>query len=161
MKPTKVPGSWKDHIGSRAYLFNARHFAYIAGKQLRAPDALTALLALAFSQARDAHRVDSSAYGSIRETFQGFAHGLRHRAPLNDKRISRSYRRNFHTFMGPWAISRLPHQFLVALAYRAAGRRAAHSGRKQAWWDARANFYPERASVLDFRDGGEPRAVDV
>jgi hypothetical protein len=143
-------------------MVNARHFAYIAAKLFRPRDAVEALFALIFSQVRDAHRVNSSAYASVWQTLGGFAHGVRHRAPLRNRRISRSYRRNFHTFMSPWWISRPLREVPRTLLLRATGRPArSPQGRRDAYWAARARFYPESAAVLDFRTDGEPRSVAV
>lgn len=136
-------------IDERGYRINARHWAYIAGKLLQRGDSVGALLALLGHVVRDALRDDTLALKAIPDTFAGFAHGLRLRQPVRPK-VSRFYRRNFITFASPWWLMRSPGELLRGLPAEIArgdvrkGRRPKGIGRREAYFEQRAELYPRR-----------------
>jgi GT2 family glycosyltransferase len=148
-------GSWIDWIGERPYLINQRHFAYIAAKHLHARDAAETLVALVATSARDAIVLRRHAARGVREALAGFAHGLRHRRPVSNPAISRTYRRCFHSFASPWWMSRPPVQFLTALPAnlmrRVLGRPQPpkHPGRRDEYYAERARYYPNVTATLE------------
>lgn len=146
MKDASPSRSWKDYYGSRAYQFNSRHFAYIAGKQLRARDAAETVFALLVSNVRDGARHDRKAFGALRQTVAGFANGLRHRSAVANRELSRTYRLNFHSFMSPWWISRTPREFL---GFEAPGLPAVDE-RIDHYYSQRSRYYPESTATLEF-----------
>jgi GT2 family glycosyltransferase len=146
-------GHWSGYYGSRAYLINSQHFAYIAGKLLTPRDAAEALLALVAHNVRDALRVKPAAIKGLPRTLRGFAHGLRHRAPVRRAEVSRTYRRNFGSFASPWWYSRPLLDFLVAPVRALVGRLRhkpvrSHPGRKEAYYAERARYYPTSVATL-------------
>jgi GT2 family glycosyltransferase len=148
MKEVVRDGNWRESIGNRPYLLNAAHWSYIAGKRLRARDALEAFIALIVVSLRDAVRVKRDALKAIPRAVGGFARGLSARDPVRSARLSRTYRRNFHSFASPWWMSRPPSQFLPRPG-RASG--SPPSGRKEKYFAERARYYPTSAATLDFR----------
>jgi GT2 family glycosyltransferase len=146
MKDADPNTHWKEYFGSRAYQFNSRHFAYVAAKHLRARDAFEALVALLVANVRDGIRHDRKALAALRQSLAGFATGLRRRRPVSNAELSRTYRRNFHSFASPWWLSRRPREFLGRPdpSLPPVDERVAHYFRE------RARFYPERASTLEF-----------
>ena len=140
--------TWRESIGNRPYLINAAHWAYIAGKRLRARDAIEAFVALVTASVRDAIRVKPEALVAIRESSKGFARGLKDRRPVRNPAVSRTYRRNFHSFASPWWMSRPPSEFL-RIPRRSNGATA--PGRKEEYFASRARYYPNEAATLDFR----------
>jgi GT2 family glycosyltransferase len=152
-------GSWVDWIGERPYLINQRHFAYIAAKHLHARDAAGALVALVATCLRDAIVLRRQAALGVRPALAGFARGLRHRRPVGDRTVSRTYRRSFHSFASPWWLSRPPHEFLTSapakVARRALGRPQPpkHPGRRELYFAQNARYYPTAAATLEMRNG--------
>ena len=151
IKPTPV--SWREYKRRPGYRINARHWGYIAAKLLRPRDAVEALVALVAAEVRDAVRVDRMALAAVPEAVKGFARGLRHRRAVRSE-VSRTYRRNFHTFASPWWMSR-PLPELV----RSLGRPTDPSaGRRELYYAERKRYYPDAASTLDFQQAGASQA---
>jgi hypothetical protein len=146
MKDASPTRHWKEYFGSRAYQFNSRHFGYIAGKQLRARDSFEALIALLVANFRDGVRHDRKALGALRQTIAGFAKGLRRREPVQNARLSRTYRLNFHSFASPWWLSRRPGELLgfERVDLPPVDDRVAH------YFSERERYYPESAATLEF-----------
>jgi GT2 family glycosyltransferase len=147
-------GDWHEYLRSRAYRINARHFAYIAAKLLRRRDAAEALVAILAGIVRDALRSDLPAGRALWPALHGFAHGLRHRAPVANPRVSRTYRRNFHSFASPWWLSRQPLDLLRGLPDELAAvalrrPRPRHPERRDRYMEERARFYPTAAATLE------------
>jgi len=160
-KDDSLPMNW------RTYLVNARHWGYIAAKLLKPRDAVEALLALVTRYVRDGFNGRPPVREAVIATIRGFAHGLRHRAPVQSAEVSSFYRQNFETFASPWWLSRplpeliraLPRELLRDGALR--DSRPQGIGRVEAYYQARERFYPEEAAVLDFAGGhhaAAPRA---
>ena len=153
IKETGEP-DWTRYIGSRAYKFNTKHFAYIAGTLLRPRHAWGTFLALLVANLRDTWRVKPSALGAVPEAIKGFANGLRHRDPVRNAEISRVYRRNFHSFASPWWLSRpLPDLILALPRELARGRernRTRPVGRREQYYAEIARYYPDTAQTLKF-----------
>ena len=151
----KVGSNWVDAIGDRAYLLNQRHFAYVAAKHLSARDAVETLIALVASCARHALLYNRAGARGIPQALRGFAHGLRHRDPVRNREVSRTYRHRFESFASPWWMSRPPLQLVfaapAALLRRALGRphRGAHPGRREQYYAERAQYYPTAAATLE------------
>ena len=150
-------GHWTDYVPSRAYRINTRHFAYIAAKLLRPRDAAETFIALLAHCVRDAYRINPAGLRALPEAFRGFAHGLRHRAPVRNAELSRVYRRNFHSYASPWWLSRPVPELLRGLPGEltrvARGRMREDSrppGRREDYYRERARYYPERADTLQF-----------
>jgi GT2 family glycosyltransferase len=159
----KIEGTWEGSLGNRPYMVNQRHFAYIAAKHLRLRDALETLLALVVGAARHGLLYNRRALGGVRQSLEGFAHGLRFRDPVKDARISRLYRRSFESFASPWWMSR-PLPEMVASRVAAPVRRAlgrpqppAHPGRREDYLLRNAAYYPDVTSTLDMRNGAQPQ----
>ena len=148
-----APGTWVDYVGERPYLLNQRHFAYIAAKHLRPRHAAGSLVALVATAVRDGLVLRRQALRGVRAALAGFAHGLRHRQPLRDGAVSRTYRQCFHSFASPWWMSRPPTELVVSapgrLVRRALGRpEPAHPGRRDDYFAQRARYYPESSATL-------------
>lgn len=146
-----------DHgINLNSYKRNSRHFAYIATKLLRARDVPEVVVALLSHNVRDALRLDPIALRGIPESVIGAAHGLRHRAPVRPE-VSRLYRHNFHSFIGPLHFMRSPSTFLKTARWRLlrmVGRvgeadRPPLRGRREEFLSGRRMYYPEHAATLD------------
>jgi hypothetical protein len=88
-------------------------------------------------------RQDREGLKALPEVVKGFAHGLRHRTPLRNARISRVYRHNFFSYASPWWLSR-PLGEIVRRAPSPAG------GRRELYFEERARYYPDRAATLEF-----------
>jgi GT2 family glycosyltransferase len=148
----KAPGPPGGPFFTRAYCINSRHFAYIAAKLFARRDAAEAFVALLARNIRDGMRLDRSAIRGVRYTFAGFLHGLRHRAPLRNREVSRFYRRNFESFASPWWLSRPIPQLIRALPRELIrGRKPKNVGRLDEFFGERNRFYPaERAETLRF-----------
>lgn len=147
-------GDWHEYLRSRAYRINARHFAYIAAKLLRPRDAAEALAAIATGIVRDALRSDLPAGRALWPALSGFAHGLRHRAPVRNAHVSAVYRRNFHSFASPWWLSRTPLELVRGLPRDLAAAalrrpRPRHTQRRDGYMRERARFYPTRSATLE------------
>ena len=146
MKDTGRGGHWTEYFGSRAYRVNSRHFAYVAGKHLRARDATETLIALLALNVRDGVRADRAAFGVLRETLAGFRHGLRRREPLANPGISSTYRRNFYSFASPWWVSRQVRELLGITNHEL----PPVDERVDYYFSQRARFYPDSAATLQF-----------
>jgi GT2 family glycosyltransferase len=152
MKPTG--GHWREYLRSRAYRINAQHFAYIAGKLLRGRDAAEAFVAIVAGVLRDSLRTERRAAAALWPAMRGFANGLRHRAPVSNPRVSRTYRRNFHSFASPWWLSRTPLDLLRGLPRELAAvalrrPRPRDLERRERYMAERARFYPTSAATLE------------
>jgi GT2 family glycosyltransferase len=149
MKAVEDTGTW---IEERSYKINFNHWAYIAAKRLRARDAAGATIALLLQAARDGYRVTPVAYKAIPETIKGFARGLRHRNPIASEEVSRFFRRNFHSFAGPFAMSRPIGELIRDLPRELVrGSDAPRPrGRDDEFWEERARLYPQEPATLQF-----------
>ena len=151
----KLSSDWTENIGARPYLINAQHFAYIAAKLMHPRDAAEALVALSAFSLRHAVLVKPAAIRGLPAVARGFAHGLRHRAPVSKAGISRTYRRCFRSYASPWWLSRPPLQLLLAapsaIVGRALGRphRPKHPGRRERYITERARYYPTATATLE------------
>jgi GT2 family glycosyltransferase len=141
MKPAE--GDWRGYLRGRAYRINCEHFAYIAGKLLRPRDAAEALVAILAGIVRDALRSERPAIRAFWPALRGFANGLRHRAPVASAAVSRTYRRNFHSFASPWWLSRTPGEMLRGVPRS--------KRRRERYMQERARFYPTTAATLELR----------
>lgn len=143
-------------INWRPYLLNARHWGYIAAKLMRPRDAAEALIALAARYVRDGLNGESPVIESVRNAGAGFVHGLRHRDPVANPKVSYFYRHNFETFASPWWLSRplgevirsLPLELMRGGRQRAT--RPQDVGRREQFYADRAGFYPDEPAVLEF-----------
>ena len=146
---------WSGYFSSRSYRVNSRHFAYIAAKLFAPRDAWEAFAALLTQCLRDGARNDREAWRALPQVVQGFAHGLRHRAPLENRDISRVYRHNFHSYASPWWLSRpagevfrsVPRELAQAALRR---ERQLPPGRRDSYFLERAGYYPTVTSELQF-----------
>jgi hypothetical protein len=137
----KVPlPDYAAYIESPTYVLNARHFAYIAAKLLRAREAGGALLARLATHVRDAIREDPRALKGIPPTLAGFARGLSSRSPVSKREISRVYRRHFESFASPWWLSRPLSEFIRP--------RGDPTRRKTEYLASR--YHPRSAATLEF-----------
>jgi GT2 family glycosyltransferase len=148
----KRPGEeLRSHVDEKSYRINARNFAYIAGKLLRARDALEAWIALLGRGVRDGLRVDPVALKALPDTLKGFVHGLRRRQPLRNAELSRVYRINFESFASFWWFVRPARELLRAYPREILGReKPRRSPRIDEYYVQRARYYPDRAATLDF-----------
>jgi GT2 family glycosyltransferase len=154
MKPPIPAGGPVDW---RSYLFNARNFAYVAGKLFRARDALPVVVRLMTRNLLDGLALDRRALRAVPATVRGFAAGLRHRQPVRNARVSERYRRDFETFASPWTLASPPLELARRLPgglvkRRREGGRGLLSGRREAYFAARADLYPDEPAVLEIRD---------
>jgi GT2 family glycosyltransferase len=153
MKAGGDPDHW---IEERSYRINARHFAYIAGKHLRANDAAGVFIALLSRNIRDGLRAERAALKAVVDTARGFLHGLRHRTPVRNARVSAAYRHDFETFAGPWQLSRPVTDLLrglpTELFHRTAGTvdREPPPGRREQYFAGRPALYPDEPATLSF-----------
>lgn len=149
----KRPQAEDDPFPERAYRFDARHFAYIAGRLLHRRDAVEALVALIAHELRNAIRAESIAHKVIPDLFRGFAHGLRHRQPVRNPEISRVYRHDLHNYASPWWWSRPAGELLRSLPRELTGRSKNGPppvGRREQYFADRAHLYPDRTAELQF-----------
>jgi hypothetical protein len=150
-----VSGHWSDYVRSLAYQRNARHWAYIAAKQLRARHALAVLVAILTVRLRDGVSVDWRALKAIPQALAGFATGLRRRDPVRPE-LSRAYRMNLESFASPWWFARPPRELARALPRelaRAATGRATDEpppDDRRGYYDERSRYYPRSAATLEF-----------
>jgi GT2 family glycosyltransferase len=133
--------TWRDFYSSRAYYVNARHFAYIAGKLLRPRESVGVLAARLAHHVRDAASVDPRAMKALIPCLRGYVRGLRNRDPVRNPEISRTYRRNFHSFASPWWFSR-PLKHIVT--------RTPGPGRRAEYMEAARPYYPTTSATLEF-----------
>ena len=146
MKPPDPKG-----LDGTKYRINARHWAYVAAKLLHPRDAVETLLALVFRGVRDGVRIDRMALGAVPDALKGFAHGWRHRQPLTNADLSRSYRTNFESFASLWWFVRPPRELLRAYPSEVLRRRTpARSRRIDEYYERRARYYPDHAATLEF-----------
>jgi GT2 family glycosyltransferase len=153
----EVTGHWTDMPTRKAYHVNARHWGYIAAKLLRPRDAVEALVAIVALSIRDGLRMDRAALAAAPQAVKGFASGLRRRSPVRNRMLSRTYRRNFHSFASPWWLSRPLHDLVLGLprevvdSVRGRPRNGAQpAGRRDDYFRERARYYPDTASTLKF-----------
>jgi GT2 family glycosyltransferase len=139
----EVNTDWSGYVRRRSYRVNARHFAYIAAKLFGRRDAFEALVALVSQAVRDGLRHDSAGLKAVPDVMRGFAHGLRHRAPLQNPEISRVYRRNFFSYASPWWLSRPVGEILRA-------KPGPQGGRRELYFLERARYYPAGTATLRF-----------
>jgi len=143
----KLPGTFSTGpLPECAYRLIYWNLGYITAKQLRRRDAAGALVAIVVRTLRDGLRLDRVAFKAPLDILRGVAHGLRHRQPVRPE-VSRAYRRNFETFVGPWELSRTPVQMVRELVRRPV--ETGDRGRRREWLAARARFYPQRAGSLE------------
>ena len=159
--------TWAESVSLPSYRMNNRNLAYTAGKHLRGPQAAAALVALLTTHVRDGLRGSPGAIKAIPTSTRGFVHGLRHRAPVRNREISRVYRRNFLSWASPWWFSRPPLLFLASLPAavlrRLTGRRrpADHPGRQAEFYARAARYYPAAASTLRLGEGADVPMTSV
>jgi GT2 family glycosyltransferase len=147
----KEPGPPGGPFFTRAYCINSRHFAYIAAKLFAPRDVAEAFVALLARNLRDGMCLHRSAFGGVRHTLAGLFRGLRRRAPLRNREVSRFYRRNFESFASPWWLSRPLPDLLRALPRELVSGRPKNVGRLDQFFAERGRFYPaERAETLRF-----------
>jgi hypothetical protein len=150
-----VSDHWTEYARSVAYRRNARNWSYIAAKQLRARDAIGALVAVVAVRLRDGVSVDWRALRSIPGALAGFAAGLRRRAPVRPE-LSRAYRLNLESFASPWWFMRPPRELVRALPRdlaRAATGRATDAQPltdRRGYYEKRERYYPRSAATLQF-----------
>jgi GT2 family glycosyltransferase len=130
----------------RKVRYNCRHWAYAAGKLMRPYDAVLTVASLALWTIVEAVARGRTSLKGFLPVFAGFATGLRNRDPVRPE-VSRTYRRNFHSFGWPWRSLRSP-----AERWRAwRGVESVDVQRARLWaayFDERPRFYPEgRASL--------------
>src|SRR5205823_15048034 len=119
--------------------------------RFRPRDALEAFVALLARNLRDGLRRDRGTFTAIPDTIRGFAHGLRHRAPLRKPELSRFYRRNFESFASPWWLSRPVLELVRGLPKELFTGRPKNVGRLDEFFADRGTFYPaEKAETLRF-----------
>jgi GT2 family glycosyltransferase len=149
MKAVEDTGTW---IEERSYKVNAGHWAYIAGKRLHMRDAVDAFFALLLQAGRDGYRVTHVAYKAIPEIIRGFTRGLRDRDPIASAEVSRFFRRNFHSFAGPFAMSRPVRELIRDLPREVVrgSNPTRPKGRDDEFWEQRAALYPEEPATLKF-----------
>jgi GT2 family glycosyltransferase len=139
----EVNKDWRGYVRRRSYRVNARHFAYIAAKLFTPRDAVGALVALLAQSVRDGLRQDREGLKAVSDVVKGFAHGLRHRAPLRKREISRVYRHNFFSYASPWWLSRPPGEILRS-------KPSPPGGRRELYFTERARYYPDTSATLQF-----------
>jgi GT2 family glycosyltransferase len=92
---------------ARCVRYNCRHWAYTAAKLMRPYDAVRVAASLAFWTVVETVAHDRTTITGFVPIFAGFAAGLRNRDPVRPE-VSRTYRRNFHSFDWPWRYWRSP-----------------------------------------------------
>jgi GT2 family glycosyltransferase len=132
------------YYGSPAYRFNAVNFGYVVARHLRARDAAEALVALLALNVRHAIRIETAGIGVVKDTIVGFARGLRNREPLQNKELSRTYRRDFYSFAGPWRVMRGLRERMQPVDPNNPPRPTAE------FYEARPELYPDGAASLKF-----------
>jgi hypothetical protein len=121
---------------------NARHFAYVAAKNLRARDAVGAVRNLTGHVALQAVSENRRALLALPEIARGVAAGVRARKPVRPE-VSRVYRRHVWHYANPLPTVRSPLERL-----RPGDPEQARAARTQRWYDARREFYPEQTAAL-------------
>lgn len=154
MKPVLVPAA--QYFRSWTYEMNSRHFAYIAGKLFKPLDAVLALLGLLAWIPKEAVLEAPVAVRALPHMLRGFAHGLRHRSPVRRTEVSRTYRRDLHTYAPPWQSSRPPWVLVRRLPGEIV-RRALRGERPEPdprsigrYLAERERLYPNAAATLEF-----------
>ena len=142
----KAPLTPYDPLPERAYRFNSRNFGYVAGKLLRAPDAAATLPALLGWNLIEGLLHGIPGLRGLRDTVEGFLHGLRHRRPVAP-RLSRLYRRNFLDFANPLAVYR-PLPEAVRHAFRVRRGERVMIQHREEWLAKRERYYPMQRRVL-------------
>lgn len=134
-----------------AYLFNMRHFAYIAAKLFRPRYALESLMALLAHALREGVRDDPAALRAVPDVIRGFARGLQCRKPLRNPELSRCYRANFASFASFWWFARPAGELLRAYPRELLRReKPPRSPRIDEYYERRSRYYPDHAATLDF-----------
>lgn len=137
----KAPSPSPPPFVPRAYALNHRNWAYVAGRRLRALDAVRVLGRMAGEVLAQA-RTDPRRVRVLPTLVAGFARGARRRAPVRPV-VSRTYRDNFLNFGSPLEVLRRPWE-------RGGGdAQARRQARWDAFWAARRPFYPAGAAVLE------------
>ena len=121
---------------------NARHFAYVAAKHLRARDAAGAVVNVTGHMLLQIAAVDRRALRTLPEIARGVAMGLRVRRPVRPE-VSRVYRRNFWHYTSPLTTLRTPRERL-----RGGDADESRALRTERWRDARRELYPRGTGVL-------------
>lgn len=133
-----------NYLASPGYRYNGRHFAYIAGKLLRPRDALEVFIARVAVHLREGIRENPAALRALPDCFAGFFQGLRHRRPVRNPEVSRTYRLHFHSFASPWWFSR-------PLSHMLRGDYSRYpDGRVEKYFAERSRYYPEVTATLEF-----------
>jgi GT2 family glycosyltransferase len=146
-------GPWKLHL--RSYRVNARHFAYIAGKLMRPGDVAVVFVSVLAHCVRDALRHHHTALLGMPDAVRGLIHGLRLRAPVRNREVSRMYRENFHSFAGPQHFARPLQAWpdavrrAVAMLMRRDPPVPRHPGRRDQFFSTRGRYYPDGPATLD------------
>ena len=145
MKAPPPPG-----LPLRSHRINSRHYAYVAGKNMRRRDALAVVAnraAQSLSQALVGHAEgDRHAVRALPDLVAGLALGWRHRAPVRES-VSIVYRRHYHSFTGPWHATRTPRERWAAR--RGDGRvEAQRARRRTGFYAERPQFYPDGRGAL-------------
>ncbi len=145
-----------EYASSYMYLLNSRHFGYIAGKLLSPRDALGTLVGLLANVALDTIRIHPAARRGLPVALKGFWAGLRRRRPVHPE-VSRTYRREFYSFLPPWRISRGLRDVVLKMPLdlvREAGGRPPREGkvaRREQYVLRRPRYYPAEAAALALR----------
>jgi hypothetical protein len=113
---------------------------------MRPYDAVLAAMSVALWTVIEAVARDRTVIKGFLPVFAGFAAGLRNREPVRPV-VSRTYRRNFHSFDRPWRYLRSPiDRWRVWRGTEAVDvqRRRLNTG----YFDERRAFYPEGPASL-------------
>jgi GT2 family glycosyltransferase len=152
MRPPPGPGD--ESLAWRMYRTNAHNYAYIAGKLLHHRDAARVLVSMLARRSGTALVRRRGPAAGVADTLRGYAHGLRHRAPVRSAYLSRFYRRNFEPYANPWPLRpRL----------RDLGRLRMRSSailRREAFFERRRWLYPSSPASLRFLAAPEQRPND-
>lgn len=145
MKAPPQPG-----LPLRSFRINARHYAYVAGKLMRIQDALAVVgnraaqtLVQTLVGREDG---DRQAFRAFPDLAAGLLMGLRNRAPVRPS-VSIVYRRHYHSFAGPWRVTRTPRERWAARR-GGAGVAEQRRGRHSRFYDERPQFYPVGRGTL-------------
>lgn len=142
----KAPLTPQDPLPERAYRFNSRNFAYVAGKLLCLRDAVAIFPALLGWNIVEGLQHGVPGLRGLRDTVEGFLHGLRRHRPVAP-RLSRLYRRNFLDFANPLAVYR-PLSEAVRYAIKVRRGTPAILKHRDEWLAKRERYYPTERSSL-------------
>jgi len=135
----KEPGGFTIAMHRR----NLRHFAYIAAKSLRGPDAAVTAFNLMLRIALESAQ-RPAILRLAPEVLAGLRDGLRHRSPVRAE-VSRLYRRNFLEFVTPLRWARGP---VARLRDRDLAPDEDLQNRREAFYAKRSGLYPAGAGAL-------------